>query len=46
MSGGSISGSAEHWVATVSTIGTATINVSGELTKGKISPLGSSFVPC
>jgi len=43
MSGGSISGSGEHWTANVSTIGTATINVSGELTKGKISPLGSTL---
>jgi gliding motility-associated protein GldM len=42
MSGGSISGSGEHWSANVSTIGTATINVSGELTKGKVSPLGST----
>ena len=43
MSGGSISGSGEHWTATVSTIGEATINVSGELTKGKVSVLGSSL---
>ncbi len=42
MSGGSISGSGEDWTATVSTIGSATISVSGELTKGKVSFLGSS----
>ncbi len=42
MSGGSISGSGEHWTVTVSSIGTATINVSGELSKGKVSPLGST----
>jgi len=43
MSGGSISGSGEHWTATVSTIGEAKINVSGELTKGKTSFLGSTL---
>jgi gliding motility-associated protein GldM len=43
MSGGSISGSGEHWTANVTSIGTATINVSGELTKGKISVLGSTL---
>jgi hypothetical protein len=42
MSGGSISGSGEHWTATVSSIGEARINVSGELSKGKVSPLGTS----
>ncbi len=42
MSGGSISGKGEHWTATVSTIGEARISVSGELTKGKVSPLGTS----
>jgi gliding motility-associated protein GldM len=42
MTGGSISGSGDSWVATVSSIGTATINVSGEITKGKVSFLGSS----
>jgi gliding motility-associated protein GldM len=42
MSGGRISGSGEHWVANVSSIGTARIEVSGELTKGKISALGST----
>jgi len=43
MSGGSISGSNGHYIATVSSIGTATINVSGELTKGKTSFLGASI---
>ncbi|WP_295801978.1 gliding motility protein GldM [Mucilaginibacter sp.] len=42
MSGGSISGSNGHYTATVSSIGEATITVSGELTKGKVSVLGSS----
>jgi len=42
MTGGSISGSGEDYTANVKTIGTATIYVSGELTKGKVSPLGSS----
>jgi len=42
MSNGSISGSGEHWTARVSAIGTAQIHVSGELTKGKISQLGST----
>ena len=43
MSGGSISGSGEHWTANVTTIGTATVTVSGELTKGKTSLLGTSI---
>jgi len=43
MSGGSISGSNGNYTATVSAIGTATISVSGELAKGKVSPLGSSL---
>jgi len=43
MTGGSISGSNGHYIATVNSIGTATINVSGELTKGKTSVLGSSI---
>jgi len=42
MSGGSISGKDDHWTANVTTTGTATITVSGELTKGKISQLGTS----
>jgi len=42
MSGGSVSGSLGHYTATVHSIGQATINVSGELTKGKITNLGSS----
>ncbi len=43
ISGGSITGSAGHYVATVSSIGTATVTVSGELTKGKTSVLGSTL---
>jgi gliding motility-associated protein GldM len=43
MSGGSITGSAGHYVVNVTTMGQATINVSGELTKGKVSLLGSSM---
>ncbi|MFI5137924.1 MAG: gliding motility protein GldM [Sphingobacteriales bacterium] len=43
MTGGSISGSGEHWTANVTSIGQATINVSGELTKGKTSMLGSTM---
>ncbi len=43
ISGGSISGSAGHYTATVSSIGNATITVSGELTKGKTSVLGSTL---
>jgi len=42
MTGGNISGSNGHYTATVSSIGNATITVSGELTKGKVSVLGSS----
>ena len=43
MTGGSISGSNGNYTATVSAIGTATVSVSGELTKGKTSFLGSSI---
>lgn len=42
MTGGSISGSNGDYTATVSSIGNATVTVSGELTKGKVSVLGSS----
>ena len=42
MSGGSISGSDGHYTATVSSIGTATINVSG-MVSGKLTNLGSSL---
>jgi len=42
MTGGSITGSGEHWVANVSTLGEAKVNVSGELVKGKVSPLGTT----
>lgn len=42
MTGGSISGSAGHYTATVSNIGTATITVSGDLGNGKTSILGAS----
>jgi gliding motility-associated protein GldM len=43
MNGGNISGSAGHYIVTVTTMGEATITVSGELTKGKNSVLGSSL---
>ncbi|ASU32850.1 type IX secretion system motor protein PorM/GldM [Mucilaginibacter xinganensis] len=43
ISGGSLSGSNGHYVATVSSIGEATITVSGELAPGKSSVLGSSL---
>jgi gliding motility-associated protein GldM len=42
MSGGSISGSNGHYVVNVTTIGNANISVSGELSKGKVTALGSS----
>jgi gliding motility-associated protein GldM len=41
MSGGSIGGSNGNYIATVNSIGKATISVSGELVKGKVSPLGT-----
>jgi gliding motility-associated protein GldM len=43
MTGGSISGSNGHYTATVTSIGEATITVSGELAPGKTSVLGSSL---
>jgi gliding motility-associated protein GldM len=43
MSGGSISGSNGHYVVTVSSMGQATITVSGELAPGKTAVLGSSL---
>src|SRR6185437_10088090 len=43
ISPGSISGKDGHYTATVSSIGTATVTVSGELTKGKTSVLGSTL---
>jgi len=43
IAGGSISGSGGNYTATVTTIGQATVSVSGELTKGKNSFLGSSI---
>jgi gliding motility-associated protein GldM len=42
ISGGEISGSAGHYTATVSSIGKATITVSGDIGGGKTSVLGSS----
>jgi gliding motility-associated protein GldM len=42
MSGGHISGSGDSYTVEVSTLGTATVSVSGELTKGKTSLLGTS----
>ncbi|MBK0380413.1 type IX secretion system motor protein PorM/GldM [Mucilaginibacter segetis] len=43
ISGGSISGSAGHYTANVTTTGTATISVSGELAPGKVQNLGSTL---
>ena len=43
MTGGSITGLGEHWVANVSTLGNATVNVSAELDKGKVSFLGKTL---
>lgn len=43
MTGGSLSGSNGHYVATVTSMGEATISVSGELSAGKVSFLGSSL---
>ncbi|HWZ34927.1 MAG TPA: gliding motility protein GldM [Mucilaginibacter sp.] len=42
MSGGSLSKSGNGYIATVSTPGTATVNVSGEVSKGKVMALGAS----
>jgi gliding motility-associated protein GldM len=42
MSGGSVSGSHGHFTATVTSVGEATVTVSGEITKGKTTNLGSS----
>ncbi len=39
---GTITGSADHWMATVTTLGTATVNVLGKMSKG-IVPLGSTL---
>jgi gliding motility-associated protein GldM len=43
MSSGSLSGSAGHYIATVSAIGTATVTVSGEIAPGKSATLGSTL---
>jgi gliding motility-associated protein GldM len=43
MSGGSLKGSGDHYTVMVSTPGTATIIVSGEVSKGKIMTLGSTL---
>jgi gliding motility-associated protein GldM len=43
MTGGNVSPSGNGYVATVSTPGTATVNVSGEVSKGKIMTLGSTL---
>jgi len=40
---GSLSGSGGHYVATVNSIGTATVTVSGEIAPGKTSTLGSTL---
>jgi len=42
MSGGSVSGSNGNYIGTVSTIGTATVTVSGEVAPGKTMTLGST----
>jgi gliding motility-associated protein GldM len=42
MTGGTISGSGEHYIATVSSLGSATISVSAETSPGKSAFLGSS----
>jgi gliding motility-associated protein GldM len=43
MTGGSLSGSNGHYVATVTALGDATVSVSGELSPGKVAFLGSSL---
>ncbi|MDB5114708.1 MAG: gldM [Mucilaginibacter sp.] len=43
MNGGSIKGSGDSYTVMVSTPGTATITVSGEVSKGKIMTLGSTL---
>jgi gliding motility-associated protein GldM len=43
ISGGSVSGSAGHYIANVTSIGTATVSVSGELSPGKVQTLGSTL---
>ncbi|HTH82230.1 MAG TPA: gliding motility protein GldM [Mucilaginibacter sp.] len=43
MSGGSLTGSGDHYTANVTSIGTATVTVSGEVSKGKIMTLGSTL---
>ncbi len=43
MTNGSLSGSNGNYIATVTTQGTATVTVSGEITKGKIMTLGSTL---
>jgi len=43
ISGGSISGSNGHYVANVTTMGTTTVTVSGEIAPNKTSVLGSSL---
>ncbi|RYU90350.1 gliding motility protein GldM [Mucilaginibacter terrigena] len=43
ISGGSISGSAGHYTANVSSLGNATVTVSGELAPGKSQTLGSTL---
>ncbi|MES2808648.1 MAG: GldM family protein, partial [Bacteroidota bacterium] len=42
MSGGSITPSGNGYTVTVTTMGTATVNVSGEVAKGKVMVLGST----
>lgn len=43
ISSGSVSGSAGHYTANVSSIGNATVTVSGEVSPGKVQTLGSTL---
>jgi gliding motility-associated protein GldM len=43
MTGGNITASGNGYIATVSTMGTATVNVSGEVSKGRVMVLGSTL---
>jgi gliding motility-associated protein GldM len=43
MTGGTITPSGNGYIATVSTAGTATVNVSGEVSKGRVMALGSTL---
>lgn len=43
MSSGSLTGSAGHYVANVTTLGETTVTVSGEIAPGKVATLGSTL---